>query len=301
MESIEVENLTYTYPGQKNPAVDNIDFRVGKGELFGFLGPSGAGKSTTQKILIKLLGGYKGKAMIDRKELSSLNNDFYNQIGVGFELPNHYPRLTALENLKFFGSFYRKKMNDPMKLLEMTGLADYANTKTGEFSKGMKMRLNFVRALLHDPDILFLDEPTSGLDPMNSRILKNIIIDQRRQGKTIFLTTHNMHDADELCDRVAFIADGKIALTDSPRNLKLQFGKRELKVEYGKDIPVSIEFPLDNLAGNNGFRELLKNEHIRSMHSSEASLEDIFIQTTGKSLTTEFQDMKSNLNPVPYA
>jgi fluoroquinolone transport system ATP-binding protein len=281
---IEVKNLTYYYRSQKLPAVDNIDFRVEKGEIFGFLGPSGAGKSTTQKILIKLLGGYRGKAMIGGIELSSLGNDYYNRIGVGFELPNHYPRLTAIENLKFFGSFYENNKTDPMDLLEMTGLKEYASVRAGEFSKGMKMRLNFVRALLHDPDILFLDEPTSGLDPMNSRKLKNIILDQRKKGKTIFLTTHNMHDADELCDRVAFIADGKIALIDNPKNLKLRFGTRKLSVEYGEAVSLSREFPIDGLGANREFLELLKTEYIRSVHSKEASLEDIFIKTTGKSL-----------------
>jgi fluoroquinolone transport system ATP-binding protein len=281
---IEINNLTYYYGAQKKPAVDNIDFRVEKGEIFGFLGPSGAGKSTTQKILIKLLGGYRGKAMIGNTELSSLDNDYYNRIGVGFELPNHYPRLTALENMKFFGSFYRNNTTDPMELLDITGLKEYANTKTEEFSKGMKMRLNFVRALLHDPEILFLDEPTSGLDPMNSRKLKNIILDQRKKGKTIFLTTHNMHDADELCDRVAFIADGKIALIDSPKNLKLQFGTRDLSVEYGETISLSKEFPIDGLGTNAEFFNLLRTQYIKSVHSKEASLEDIFIKTTGKSL-----------------
>ena len=284
---IAVNNLTYTYRGEKNAAVDDVSFRVEKGEIFGFLGPSGAGKSTTQKILIKLLRGYSGQAMIGDKELSSLNGEYYNSIGVGFELPNHYPRLSALENLRFFASFYRKKTVDPMDLLKMTGLEEFADMKTSGFSKGMKMRLNFARALLHDPEILFLDEPTSGLDPLNARNLKNIIIDLRSKGKTIFLTTHNMHDADELCDRVAFIVRGKIALIDSPRNLKTEHGTRKLKVDYGQKESNSREFPLDELAGDNDFIEIIKNQYIRSMHTTEASLEDIFIKTTGESLTGE--------------
>jgi fluoroquinolone transport system ATP-binding protein len=267
------------------PAVDRVSFEVRKGEIFGFLGPSGAGKSTTQKVLIRLLRDYSGSALIDGKEIGSLNGDFYNKIGVGFELPNHYPRLTALENLRFFGSFYNRKTEDPVGLLKMVGLEEFADMKTSGFSKGMKMRLNFVRAIIHDPELLFLDEPTSGLDPMNARIIKNIISGLRERGKTIFLTTHNMHDADELCDRVAFIARGQIALIDSPKNLKLEYGNRTLKVEYGEDRCTAVEFPLDGLAENLDFLSILRNGHVRSMHTSEASLEDIFIRTTGETLS----------------
>jgi fluoroquinolone transport system ATP-binding protein len=282
---IEVNNLGYRYRGETRPAVDSITFSVKNGEIFGFLGPSGAGKSTTQKVLIRLLSNYSGSARLAGNEISSLNEDFYNMVGVGFELPNHYPRLTALENLRFFASFYDKMTADPMELLRLTGLGEYANMKTSGFSKGMKMRLNFVRALVHDPELLFFDEPTSGLDPLNARIIKNIIKDLSSRGKTIFLTTHNMHDADELCDRVAFISNGRIALTDAPANLKLQHGTRTLKIEYGESRPLTGQFSLDGLAGNEEFLSIIRNGHIRSMHTSEATLEDIFIKTTGESLS----------------
>jgi fluoroquinolone transport system ATP-binding protein len=281
---ITVSNLNYTYPRQQHPAVDGISFDVKQGEIFGFLGPSGAGKSTTQKILIRLLQGYHGKVSVKGQELNRLSQDYYNQIGVGFELPNHYPRLTAMENLRFFASFYQNKSTDLMHLFEITGLQDDANKPVSEFSKGMKMRLNFIRALVHDPEILFLDEPTSGLDPVNSRKLKNIILELRNKGKTIFLTTHNMHDADELCNRVAFITHGKINLTDSPKNLKLQHGTRKVKIEYGNGQSVSHEFPLDQLGENQEFLTLIKKQYIQSIHSSEASLEDVFIKTTGEKL-----------------
>lgn len=281
---IQATQLSYTYPGQNQAAVNNISFTVNQGEIFGFLGPSGAGKSTTQKILIRLLRGYQGNVSIDSKELRSLSQDYYNQIGVGFELPNHYPRLTALENLKFFASFYRNKNSNLMQLLEKVGLHQEADKPTSAFSKGMKMRLNFVRALVHDPDLLFFDEPTSGLDPVNARKLKNIIKDLRAQGKTIFLTTHNMHDAAELCDRVAFITQGKISLTNSPDNLRREHGTRKLTLEYGNGEIVSREFPLDNLGENASFLNLIKNEYIQSIHSADASLEDVFIKTTGERL-----------------
>lgn len=281
---ITAKELSYTYPGQKTSAVNNISFSVNQGEIFGFLGPSGAGKSTTQKILIRLLKGYTGKVMINCRELNRLTQDYYNQVGVGFELPNHYPRLTALENLQFFASFYRNKNTNLMELLEMVGLHDDARKPTSSFSKGMKMRLNFIRALVHDPEILFLDEPTSGLDPVNARKLKNIILDLRSRGKTIFLTTHNMHDAEELCNCVAFITRGKISLIDSPRNLKLSHGTRKLKLEYGNGETQLREFPLDSLGSNAEFLRIINHQYIQSIHSTEATLEDIFIKTTGESL-----------------
>ncbi len=282
---ITVEDLSFGYAGMPSETLHSVDFSIDKGEIFGFLGPSGAGKSTTQKVLIRLLHGYRGSIQILGKDLREWGSDFYNHIGVGFELPNHYSRLTALENLKFFATFYTKPVSDLMKLLGMVGLQEDAHRRTSDFSKGMKMRLNFVRALMHDPGILFLDEPTTGLDPMNARLIKDVILDLKSKGKTIFLTTHNMHDAEELCDRVSFIAGGTIKATDSPRNLKLQNGRKSVIVEYGKGRVLRSEFPLDDLGANESFQSLLRKEHIQSIHSQEAGLDEVFIRITGHSLT----------------
>jgi len=289
---INVTNLSYTYPKNPEPTVKSIDFEIAEGEVFGFLGPSGAGKSTTQKILIKLLSNFEGEIQISGKKLKDWSSEFYNHIGVGFELPNHYLKLTALENLKFFSTFYAGKTPDFLSLLEMVGLVEDANKKVENYSKGMKMRLNFIRALLHDPEIYFFDEPTTGLDPVNARNIKNIILDLKAKSKTIFITTHNMHDADELCDSIAFIVDGEIKLIDSPHDLKLQNGKRKLKVEFltsggenEKYETQQAEFELDGLGKNDGFIQLINNQRIQSMHSEEATLEDIFIKVTGRSLT----------------
>jgi len=281
---ITVNELSYAYPGNTSPAVRGIGFKINEGEIFGFLGPSGAGKSTTQKILIRLLKNYTGSIEILNRDLHKWNYSFYNHIGVCFELPNHYAKLTALENLKFFASFYDNPVYDAVHLLTIVGLAEDANKKLEDFSKGMKMRLNFVRSLIHDPEILFLDEPTAGLDPVNARNVKNIILDLKKQGKTIFITTHNMHDADELCDRVAFITDGELRIIDSPKQLKLQNGKRKVLVEYEKGQTLLDEFDLDGLADNKAFMDILKNEKLISIHSEEASLDDVFIKVTGKTL-----------------
>lgn len=282
---INVKNLEFTYPGNGEPTVRGIEFRIEQGEAFGFLGPSGAGKSTTQKILIKLLQPFRGEVDVMGKALQKWDRSYNNHIGVGFELPNHFNKLSAVENLQFFGAFYHRKVQDPIELLNMVGLQDDAHKKVGSFSKGMKMRLNFVRALMHDPEILFLDEPTAGLDPVNARRLKDIILDLKQSGKTIFITTHNMRDAEELCDRIALIVEGKIALVDSPKALKLRFGQRKVRVEFGEGPLREEVFPLDQLGANKDFLELLQTESIQTIHSEEASLEEVFITVTGKHLT----------------
>ncbi|MCG6189680.1 ABC transporter ATP-binding protein [Maribellus maritimus] len=281
---IEVKNLVYRYPKNKGATVKDISFSIDKGEIFGFLGPSGAGKSTTQKILIKLLTNYLGEITILGHNHKKSDSGYFNQIGVCFELPNHYLKLTALENLKYFAEFYRQKPVDFIPLLERVGLAKDADTKVEKFSKGMKMRLNFVRSVMHNPDILFLDEPTSGMDPVNARKIKDIILEQKQLGKTVFITTHNMHDADELCDRIAFIVEGELKIIDSPKNIKQMGGKRVVQVEYENGIIESQEFLMEGLADNLDFLDILRKNHIRSIHSKEASLEDIFIQVTGKNL-----------------
>ena len=282
---LKVQNLGFTYPKSNKKAVNGVSFEIKKGEIFGFLGPNGAGKTTTQKVIIGLLKGYGGNIEILGKDLKSWKTELYNRIGVGFELPNHYQKLTALENLELFASFYRRRTIPPMQLLKMVDLEQDANVRVGTFSKGMKSKLNFARSLLNDPEVLFLDEPTTGLDPVGRRLIKNIILQKRKEGRAIFLTTHNMHDADELCDRVGFIVEGKLSLIESPKELKIKHGKKIVKVEYLKEKDlVSQEFDLKNLAENKSFLNLLKTGSVQTIHTEEATLEDIFIKATGRQL-----------------
>ena len=282
---IEVRNLSFSYPGESRQAINGINFRVEPGEIFGFLGPSGAGKSTTQKILIGLLDGYGGEVRVLGKKLGDWGPGYYERVGVSFELPNHYQKLTAIENLNFFRSLYSVPSEDPRGLLAMVGLEDDADTRVSKFSKGMQMRLTFIRALIHHPALLFLDEPTSGLDPTNARKIQEIVLDLKEQGRTIFLTTHDMAVAERLCDRVAFIVDGEIAAVDSPRRLKLERGERRVRVEYeDQESTGKREFSLDGLGDNEGFLALLRERRIETIHTGEATLEDIFVETTGKTL-----------------
>ena len=282
---IKVRNLSYTYEDSQVKAVDDISFNITKGEIFGFLGPSGAGKSTTQKVLIRLLDNYQGQVEIFGQNLQSFGSEIYEKIGVGFEVPNHFLKLTGEENLRFFMSLYQKQRDDVDTILERVGLLESKNEKVESYSKGMKVRLNFVRAMLNDPQIIFLDEPTAGLDPVNARIIKEFVIEEKNKGKTIFITTHNMQVADDLCDKVAFIVDGKIVEMDNPKELKLKHGEKKVKLEYYRDQEIlTRDFPLNTFGNDEEFLDIVKNRTIRTIHSQETTLEDVFIKVTGRSL-----------------
>jgi fluoroquinolone transport system ATP-binding protein len=282
---IDVQGLTFSYAGSTRPAVAELSFRVDNAEIFGFLGPSGAGKSTTQKILIGLLRGYHGRVSVFGRDLSTWGSSYYERVGVSAEFPNSFLKLTAAENLAYFRRLYQGRTLDPQQLLDMVGLGDESNTPVSQFSKGMAIRLNVARSLLNDPELLFMDEPTSGLDPMNARRIKELIKAQRQAGKTVFLTTHNMAVAEELCDRVAFIVEGKITLIDSPRELKLRYGEASVEVEHRVNGTAQRQrFPLAGLGENASFLRRLQDGAVETIHTQEATLEDIFIRVTGRSL-----------------
>ncbi len=278
----EVSNLRFRYPKGTFDVIDDISFSVEEGTIFGLLGPSGAGKSTTQKILSKLLTDYQGKILYLGKDLHSYDKSFYEEIGVGFEMPVHFNKLTALENLHYFASLYKKNL-DYNELLVRLGLHESKNQMVGEFSKGMKVRLNFVRALLNDPKVLFLDEPTAGLDPKNAKIIKDIILELKKAGKTIFITTHLMGDVEQLCDHVVFMNKGIITETSSVRDLKMKYGKKEVKIEYyvGTELKETV-FSLNKIGNNEKFLQMIKEQSIETIHSGETTLEDIFIKVTGE-------------------
>jgi len=279
---IRVSDLKFSYT--KQPFIEGMDFEVHEGEIFGFLGPSGAGKSTVQKILTGLLTTYSGTVQVNGTEVKHHNNSFYESIGVDFEFPSLYEKLTARENLMFFGSLYQKQQ-PTLPLLESVGLLGEADKKVSDYSKGMKSRLNFIKALLHDPTLLFLDEPTSGLDPSSARRMKDIILAEKAKGKTILLTTHNMYDATELCDRVAFIVDGKLRALDSPQNLIMSRGASKVRYTYAEGGKVQENETLLGYTGeDNTLQRLIRENRLLSIHSSEPTLNDIFVELTGRRL-----------------
>ena len=285
MSVVDVNELTFHYGSPESPAIRDISFRIERGEIFGFLGPNGAGKSTTQKVLIRLLRPYRGSVSVLGQDLGAWGADYYERIGVSFDLPNHYLRLTGLENLTYFRSLYRSETRQPADLLELVGLAEDGGRLVSQYSKGMKTRLGVARALLNHPQLIFLDEPTVGLDPVNARRIKDLVREQQRVGRTVFLTTHDMTLADDLCDRVAFIVNGEIQLVESPQDLRLAHGARTVVTEYSLDgLAGRREFSLEGLGSNAEFLELLNDATIHTLHTQEATLEDVFIRVTGQSL-----------------
>jgi fluoroquinolone transport system ATP-binding protein len=282
---IDVRDLHFSYARSPGAAVRGVSFAVGRGEIFGFLGPSGAGKSTTQKILVGLLEGYRGRVRVREKEVLDWTADDYERIGVSFETPNHFSKLTGRENLRYFAALYREATRDPAGLLSAVGLESDGDRLVGQYSKGMKCRLSIARCLLNKPDLIFLDEPTGGLDPASAQRVKDLVRAEREGGATVFLTTHDMAAADELCDRVAFMVDGQVACVDSPRALKIQHGQRTVRVEYGSgDRTTRVDYPLDGLADNAAFQQVLRERDVQTIHTREATLADVFIRVTGRAL-----------------
>ncbi|MCD6345905.1 MAG: ABC transporter ATP-binding protein [Bacteroidales bacterium] len=282
---IDIKNLFYSYEKNGVYAVDDVSFKIDKGEIFGFLGPSGAGKSTTQGILSGLLELQKGEIIIDGKPRRGLpEKSFFNRIGVGFEIPNVYKKLSGLDNLKFHARLYDGETEDPMKVLEWVGLAEHAKQKASSYSKGMKQRLGFARSLVNKPDIWFLDEPTMGLDPNTANSIKRIVRNKQAEGATIFLTTHNMFVADELCDRIGFIVDGKLVALDSPKNLKLEHGQYVVTIEYAEDGKLKSQ--TFGMSGDEkaALQKFIGDHDVKTIHSGEPTLEEIFIKLTGRGL-----------------
>jgi ABC-2 type transport system ATP-binding protein len=244
--AIVAEGLTYAYGDLT--AVDHISFTVAPGEVLGFLGPNGAGKSTTVKILTGQLRPKSGRAELLGIDVSKHPNRVQSEIGVG--------------------------------------LGDRKRDRVAGFSKGMRQRLMIARALVNSPRILFLDEPTDGLDPVSAESIRGIIREQSQGGTTVFLTTHDMVEADKLSHRVAFIEGGKIVAQDTPHNLKQQYGKRALRAEVlGSNGALEVrEIVLDGKETADAVQRLFATEEVVTVHSEEATLEDIFIKITGRGL-----------------
>ena len=279
---ISVHNVWHDYSGKQKHAISAVTFDILKGEIFGFLGPSGAGKSTVQNLMTGLLNLQKGSISYEGKSVTKLDTGFFNRVGVSFERPNVYTRLTGYENLQYFAGLFSVKTHDPMDVLNWVGLRDDAHKKAGNYSKGMLQRLSLARALINSPEILFLDEPTSGLDPTTASMIRNLILEQKNRGATVFLTTHNMELADRLCDTVAFLFEGKIAAMDSPDNLKSKYGRKEIILTFEKEGTIISEaFSFEK---RHELALRLQEVYPIKIHSQEASLEDIFIRVTGKEL-----------------
>jgi ABC-2 type transport system ATP-binding protein len=251
----------------------------------GFLGPNGAGKSTTIKMLTGMLSPQQGGAELLGMDIAKARKLIQARIGVCFEEKNLYLNMTAKENLVFFARLFGIRKFDAGGALERVGLADRQNERVKRYSKGMRQRLMVARALINTPDILFLDEPTDGLDPVSSRAIRAIVKQEAERGSAVFLTTHDMYEADQLSDRVAFINEGKIAALDSPENLKLQYGTRTVKVRSRQDGRVVEQVvALDSQDAGDKLKSAVVTAGLMTIHTEEATLEDIFVKLTGRGL-----------------
>lgn len=277
---IEVKNITKVYANQT--AVDELEFTVKRGEIFGFLGPSGSGKTTMIKILTGQLLPTSGSAAVFGEELSQLKKPEVKQrFGVLTDNSGLYDRLSIHENLKLYCQLYDIPLTAIEEVLDAVNLKDEKAKKISALSKGMKQRVVLARTLLHAPDLLFLDEPTSALDPVNTRHIHKGLQALNAKGTTIFLTTHDMEEADYLCDRIAFLDKGQIQMLDTPAKLKKNHSDSTVTVELKNEEKVILP------AGSEGaarLYDLMKTDQVATIHSNEPSLGDIFVQMTGREL-----------------
>jgi len=285
MPMIEAVELRRRFNGRE--AVNGISFSVERGEVFGFLGPNGAGKSTTINMLTGLLLPTGGSARVAGYDCATQSEKLQELIGVVFEQQNLYERMSGRDNLLFFAQLYGAPEKRVDELLEMVGLKDRGKDKIKAYSNGMRQRLVIARSLVNQPQVLFLDEPTRGLDPGAARDIRQVVTDLGKSGTTLFLTTHYMDEADQLCQRVGFINDGLIVALDTPRNLKIAHGQRKavvvLRSENGS-AGETVSLGLDSPADAARLSDYMSQGKVLTVHSEEATLEDIFIKLAGRSL-----------------
>ena len=269
---LKATQLTKTFGNVK--ALDHCDLEIRKGEIFGYLGPSGAGKTTTIKLLTGQLHSDSGQITVLGEDPFSPDNR--QRIGIMSDMSGLYEKMTVYENLDIFADIYgiRDKKDTIRKTLMAVDLLDSAKKKVEKLSRGMKQRLVFARTILHSPDLLFLDEPTANLDPATADEIRELIRDLNRSGATIFLTTHNMEEADELCHRIALLNKGHIVESGSPEELKLKYAGKKVVITTGKK---RTEVPLEK---NCIIKALEQAEDLLMIHSEEPSLRDVFLTLT---------------------
>jgi ABC-2 type transport system ATP-binding protein len=277
---IRVTNLSKSY-GDKQ-VVKGISFQVKESEIFGFLGPNGAGKTTTIRMMIGEIKPSGGQIEIANEVIPAGLNHIKTIIGVVPDYQNLYDRLTIRDNLEFFA-----KLNDISKkqidvILEQVFLTEHQHKACKDLSRGLRQRTLIARGLLHSPKVFFLDEPTSALDPMSAKLIRELILELKKSGTTVFLTTHYMEEADLLCDKIAIMNQGEIVAHGTPEELKNKLGKRTVTFEYNSDgKELCEEFALETQQDKERLAQmLLKHEPIR-IHSQEASLEEVFLKITG--------------------
>ena len=278
--AISANNIVKSFGGKN--VLDDISFNVSSGQIFGLLGPSGAGKTTLIKILTGQLRRDLGTVLINGVDADKLTGDDSKSFGIMMDDFGIYERLNCYDNLKIFAEIYGVKKDGILNALKKVGLENAKKTSAAKLSKGMLSRLRLARVFMTDPDILFLDEPTSGLDPATADEIHKIMLAEKEKGKTIFLTTHTMSEAEKLCNDILMINDGKIVEYGSPKEICRRYNhQRMLKIHLsdGSDIQLPhSENTSEKVA------ELIKNGRAETIHTTEPNLETVFMELTGKEL-----------------
>ena len=262
--------------------LSGIGFDISDGEIFGLLGPSGAGKTTLIKILNGQLTFDKGSVSVFDKDVFSLSGEDKKNIGIMMDQFGVYERLSCIDNLKVFADIYGVPTGKIKRTLEKVGLGDAGNKAASTLSKGMRARLALARVFMHSPKLIFLDEPTSGLDPQTMRQIHKIILEKKKEGCTIFLTTHNMEEAYKLCDRVALLNEGVIVENGAPEEICRKYNHQktiQLHLSSGEDVVIPHES-----GSAERVSRLLADGCIETIHSSEPTLETVFLELTGRKL-----------------
>lgn len=272
---IKADNLGKSFGSFK--AISSLTFEVNKGEILGFLGPSGSGKTTTINILTGQLTPDQGQSSILGKSSTNLNEEDLTNIGLITENSGYYEKLSLYDNLLFFAKLYDVPQGDLDDLMKRVGLYDRRKTLAEKLSTGMKQRMLLVRAIINKPQVLFLDEPTSGLDPSTSQSIHELIKELQAEGTTIFLTTHDMHEATILCDKIVLLNKGQIVEAGTPSDL-IQ------KYNTAKRVKITYQSGEENYLSFSELGQVGQTDDILTIHSCEPTLEDVFIQLTGGKL-----------------
>jgi len=275
---IEIENVSKKYADKV--AVNNVTFSVEKGEIFGLLGPSGAGKTSLIKIITTQIKHDTGHIKVMGKRIEKWKAEDNVKLGIMTEGFGLYDRLTCCENIRFYERIFQLPENTGSKLIEEVGLADAMDKRVSELSKGMRQRLSFVRAIINSPQLLFLDEPTSDLDPISTERIHEIIKMLRKQGTTVFLSTHDMSEATKLCDKIGLLNHGALIEYGDPHILCTGYNSENMiTIIDKKGVSRTIENRPENAEM---FCEYFKNNNVISIKSSEMNLEQLFIKLTSE-------------------
>lgn len=277
---IEVKHLVKSF--ENKTALKRVDFNVKKGETIGFLGPSGSGKTTIIKILTAQLHPTSGEVKVFNEPIHKLKTPAYmKKIGILTDNSGLYERLSIYDNLALYGDLYEVRKSRINEVLEAVNLSDEKKQIVQKLSKGMKQRVTLARAILHKPDLLFLDEPTSALDPVNTKYIHEGLKKLNEEGTTIFLTTHDMQEAEVLCDRVAFLHDGEIRLLDTPQSLRAREKNISISLVLKGDRTVVVK---KDEEGAKAICDYIQTGELLTIHSNEPTLGDIFVRLTGRNL-----------------